>query len=464
MMKSYTCTLSAPFYETHSELLDTSDPNLIEHILTLGIQSFESNKEYDVADVDKIIESKMKKEKQIFESQKQIFEQNKQDHREIIQQNDLDMKSLREELNSVRKTRDADISELSKTHSQEISDRIKHQEELTVLTFKTKVSEQEKMIVRLNETVSSISKDKEQLTQRFADDLQKHLSLHKDQDEKNNVKLQTTKQDHIDLLEKHLLEKEDTYKNMIIEKDAKHHAVNQQLVELKAENEKKHNNKFVGNIGEESIKDFLRKTYPTISIEDTHGSTHNGDIKMTFNDGTTILFEVRNYANPVSTESAKTLIRDINHQNVDAGILVSLNSGIVGKQDMEIELSENNKIQIFCHNVADDISKLKGAIEMIKNIKKNIESFSDEMKEDLISNLRTTQTSIKDLTVQISVFSRIRDDMLESNKNMLMLFNVQHADYTTFKVAQLKKELTKFGLPTTGKKAELLERLLAHTE
>ena len=46
-MKSYTCTLSAPFYETHSELLDTSDPNLIEHIQTLGIQSFESNKEYD---------------------------------------------------------------------------------------------------------------------------------------------------------------------------------------------------------------------------------------------------------------------------------------------------------------------------------------------------------------------------------------------------------------------------------
>ena len=47
---------------------------------------------------------------------------------------------------------------------------------------------------------------------------------------------------------------------------------------------------------------------------------------------------------------------------------------------------------------------------------------------------------------------------------MLMLFNVQQADYSTFKVAQLKKELTKFGLPTTGKKAELLERLIAHTE
>ena len=68
---------------------------------------------------------------------------------------------------------------------------------------------------------------------------------------------------------------------------------------------------------------------------------------------------------------------DVRVQKADGGILVSLQSGVVGKSDMEMEVTSDGKVLVFCHNVWSELDKLKGAINMICSACCNLKDFSD---------------------------------------------------------------------------------------
>ena len=60
-------------------------------------------------------------------------------------------------------------------------------------------------------------------------------------------------------------------------------------------------------------------------------------------------------------------IRDVNEHNI-SGIMLSISSGIANKKNFQIDITKNNNICIYIHNMNYDVEKLRLAIDIIDNL------------------------------------------------------------------------------------------------
>lgn len=91
-----------------------------------------------------------------------------------------------------------------------------------------------------------------------------------------------------------------------------------------------------GEQGETIFQDIVQKAFGSVSrgeyfaIEDVGKEGHQGDLRMVWK-GHKILIEVKNYERSVDDKEVKKFLRDMEEgREISLGILVSLNSGIVG--------------------------------------------------------------------------------------------------------------------------------------
>lgn len=174
------------------------------------------------------------------------------------------------------------------------------------------------------------------------------------------------------------------------------------------------NSSMKGKLGEKRMETILSDVFPTAEIQDTSGKTSCGDFIVSRRNRRNILIDTKDYKRVVPVEEIDKIIRDI-EINKCHGILVSQNSGIANKQDMEIGV-HNQYIIIYIHNAGYDPSKILMATNVIdyldpilKNQLWNTEhTLSDDtlkmineeyrnlarQKEILIENVKKSQSSI----------------------------------------------------------------------
>ena len=93
-------------------------------------------------------------------------------------------------------------------------------------------------------------------------------------------------------------------------------------------------------------------------IINSSNKTGQGDLILKRPNKVPILFETKNYAINV-----KKFIRDIDNTNYN-GIMLSQTSGIIGKDNFQIDI-HNNNILVYIHKADYDISKIKLAVNII---------------------------------------------------------------------------------------------------
>lgn len=237
-----------------------------------------------------------------------------------------------------------------------------------------------------------------------------------------------------------------------------HHATLQDLL-LKLQ-KKEHNNKTKGSEGQDTVLDFLKPHFPSAQLELVDHVKHSGDIKLVYQN-TTILLEIRNYQNSVSQERRNTLVRDVEKQHADAGILVSLHSGIVGREDLEMEITPSKKLLVYCHRTMDNPHKIIAAIQTILQASHNLNHFEEQEKQSLLENILLQQSHIKDLETQHKTTFQTILSMKKHLHNCLHTLKKTQVSNDPHEMtkSQLVDLCKKRNLPHSGSKKQLIQRL-----
>ena len=80
-----------------------------------------------------------------------------------------------------------------------------------------------------------------------------------------------------------------------------------------------------------------------------------------------ILFEVKDFKVNVPIIDIDKFIRDVNECNM-SGIMLSISSGVANKHNYQIDITKDNNICIYIHNVEYDIEKIRLAVDIIDNL------------------------------------------------------------------------------------------------
>ena len=123
------------------------------------------------------------------------------------------------------------------------------------------------------------------------------------------------------------------------------------------------NSSMKGKQGEKRLEIALAEAFPTAEIRDTSGKSSCGDFIVSRRNRKDILIDTKDYKRVVPTEEIDKIIRDVEN-NKCHGILISQNSGIANKHDMEIGV-HNHHILVYIHNACYESSKLLLAANVI---------------------------------------------------------------------------------------------------
>ena len=256
------------------------------------------------------------------------------------------------------------------------------------------------------------------------------------------------------LHEKQMLQTEKVYQKQIEQQWEK-------IASLEEKLESGHNNKLKGSVGEDTVMCFLSKHFPDCELEKVANTKHGGDIKLVTPSrlgSRTVIFEVRNYQNSVSAERRQTLERDVHEQDADAGILVSLQSGIVGRKHMELEVTKLGKPIVFLSNALENLQDILGGLSMIHSYTslENV-AFGDSERQGMVEVIQRQSGEIQELNKQIAALQQLKKKLVTSNQRLLEIVEPSSAacDLT---VAKLRSLLKSKKQSTSGRRSELLAR------
>jgi len=145
-----------------------------------------------------------------------------------------------------------------------------------------------------------------------------------------------------------------------------------------------------GAQSENILFNLLNKEYSSADIINTSGQTGQGDIIIKRKDKTPILIETKNYSTNVKKEEVDKFLRDVSNKDCH-GIFLSQTSGIVGKDNFQIDI-HNKNILIYIHNVDYDIAKINLAINTIDLLFDKLININDKnvtISNDILKNINT---------------------------------------------------------------------------
>jgi hypothetical protein len=176
----------------------------------------------------------------------------------------------------------------------------------------------------------------------------------------------------------------------------------------------KNSSQFKGQFSENTLNKLLVELYPTGEVINTTGSTGCGDFMLKRNNNKpTILFENKNYLQNINIEESKKYIKDV-VENKCSGVMISQNSGIVGKPDFFIEIHDGN-VLIYLHNVNYSKDKIKTAVDIIDNLSEKLLSISKFEGENGIAIKKETLDRINE---QFQMFKTQKDMLITTSKDI----------------------------------------------
>ena len=221
--------------------------------------------------------------------------------------------------------------------------------------------------------------------------------------------------------------------------------------------------------GENRLLNILNNEYLTSEIINTSCQTGQGDIILKRPDRLPILIETKNYSINVKKDETDKFIRDIDNTKYH-GIMLSQSSGIVGKNDFQIDI-HNGNILIFIHNANYDISKIRLAVNTIDilsekiinannnniNIDSNILTEINSEFQNMLLQKSMLITQIKDSTkkmldictnIELPKLDKLLSSFYANNKKSLLVCKVckKYESYNARSIARHRLSCSKKGI------------------
>jgi hypothetical protein len=177
-----------------------------------------------------------------------------------------------------------------------------------------------------------------------------------------------------------------------------------------------------GKYGEHQLFNVLNVLFPTAEIVNTTGQKASGDFIMKRNDGSTILFENKEYDYNIPKDEIAKFIRDIDTHNV-SGIFISQNSGITFKQNFQIDINKGN-VLVYIQHCEYSADKIRLAVDIIDNLSGKIQELnieddnkiSKELLDDINSDFQAFINKKDEINTLVKDFQKRMSTQLDDIK------------------------------------------------
>jgi hypothetical protein len=126
-----------------------------------------------------------------------------------------------------------------------------------------------------------------------------------------------------------------------------------------------------GKVSEQTVLQLLYTLYPSGDIQNTTKQKESGDFVLKRKGKYDIMIENKIYNQSVDDKEVLGFLRDGRKNNV-CGIMLSQQHGISNKKNYQIDVMDNN-VYVYVHNVFHDPNKIKIAVDIIDNLKKELD-------------------------------------------------------------------------------------------
>ena len=159
-----------------------------------------------------------------------------------------------------------------------------------------------------------------------------------------------------------------------------------------------------GEQGENKLVNILNNVFPSAEIDNVSKTGHCGDVMLVRDQKDKILLENKVYTENLPTKEVQKFQRDVHEQRCH-GVLLSQTSGICHIENWRIEISSNNNVMIYLHNVQNDPDIIKQAIQLI-----------DSLSSKLSSVFSTSQETEKKIEIPPNVLEMMNHEFKHLNE------------------------------------------------
>lgn len=210
---------------------------------------------------------------------------------------------------------------------------------------------------------------------------------------------------------------------------------------------KMNNSSSKGKISENLLYNVIMALYPSADIQSVGTTKETGDIMLSRRGKPTILVENKNYEKTVGQVEVDKFLRDVEMQNC-SGIMISQHTGIVNKDNFEIEM-HNGNVLVYLHKASYDSDKIKTAIDIIDNFKSSLENLDQKGSKSLDLDKEMLDDINKEY--QMFVANKLSHIKIIKDCNQRLLAQIEE-----FKIPTLEKYLSKL-YASSGSKNDLCE-------
>ena len=192
-----------------------------------------------------------------------------------------------------------------------------------------------------------------------------------------------------------------------------HQKNKEELMELNEKLFKQMSNKMIssnkGIIGENQVIEWFTEYYPLSGLDVTAKKGNKGDMILEL-DNKKYLVEVKNFKHNVPKRDIEKFEQEMMKiEEINAGIFISTNSNIQGREDWEIR-HYNGRPGIYLTNVSNDPRVIKGAINFLKKL------IATEIN---VVNLGAISTTVKNFAKsQKCIITQLRNQAKDSVKTL----------------------------------------------
>jgi hypothetical protein len=126
-----------------------------------------------------------------------------------------------------------------------------------------------------------------------------------------------------------------------------------------------------GKLSEQTVLQLLYTLYPSGSIQNVTKQKESGDFLLMREGKYDIMIENKIYNKSVDDIEVLNFLRDGRKNNI-CGIMLSQQHGISNKKNYHIDIMDNN-VYVYVHQVFHDPNKIKIAVDIIDNLKKELD-------------------------------------------------------------------------------------------
>lgn len=222
------------------------------------------------------------------------------------------------------------------------------------------------------------------------------------------------------------------------------------LTDITAIIENRHNNRS-GN-----IRVAFNKMYTSADVREAEIVGVDEAINMKRFRKPDILIQLKQSEDNIHSEEINSLYKNISDNNC-CGIIISQNSGFVGKQDFHVDI-HNNQVIVFIHNYKNDDLKLQMAVNIIDNLM----AYITQLKLPVETNIHISKDVLDRINNEYQLFlsqkNAVVDVLKETQKKVI-------AQMDEIKFPFLEKYLsTKFVAPVcnSGLKCDVCKNYSAN--